>query len=213
MGRQTSVAPAVGNARSPRRKSELTRQRILVAAATVFRDKGYAHTRIADVAEEANTHAGAIYYYFASREDLVEQVLAMAVSQLTAAVRTELTKLPADADYRTRISAAIAAHLLHALTRDVFTAAFTRIHNQISPELHTRYASHLHEYGELWDNLMREAQKAGQIRPDMDVSVMRLSLMGSMIWSLEWYREGRMTPEDIARQMSLTLFEGVAAKG
>lgn len=212
MGRQASALPAGRNARSPRRKSELTKQRILTAAATVFRDKGYAHTRIADVAEEASTHAGAIYYYFASREELVEHVLAMAVTQLIEAVRSELAKLPPDADYRTKISTAIAAHLLHALTRDVFTAAFTRIHNQIAPDLHARYATHLHDYGHLWDALMRDAQTAGEIRADLDPRVMRLSLMGSMIWSLEWYREGRMTPEEIARQMSVAFFEGTGAR-
>lgn len=213
MGEQGKIVPSGRSAKSPRRKSELTRQRILVAAATVFRDKGYAHTRIADVAAAANTHAGAIYYYFASREELVEEVLAIAVTQVTQAIRSELAKLPADATYRTKISTAIAAHLLHALTRDVFTAAFTRIHNQISPELHARYSTHLHEYGGVWDRLMRDAQKAGEIRGDLDPRVMRLSLMGSMIWSLEWYRDGGMTPEEIARQMSVTFFEGTAPRG
>jgi TetR/AcrR family transcriptional regulator, cholesterol catabolism regulator len=210
---QAKPRPAGEGVRSPRRKSELTRQRILEAAATIFRDKGYAHTRIADVAKEAETHAGAIYYYFASREELVEEVLVLASTRLLQAVKNELAKLPPDASYRQKVSAGIAAHLLHTLSRDVFTGAFSRIHNQISPELHDRYVSHLQDYGALWDGLLRDAQAAGEIRKDLDPSVMRLTLIGSMIWSLEWYREGRRTPEEIATQMSIAFFEGNGAHG
>lgn len=174
----------------------------------MFRDKGYAHTRITDVAAEAGTHAGALYYYFESREEMVEQMLVLATTRLLAAVEAELATLPPDASHRQRVTAAITAHLLHILSRDVFTAAFTRIHNQVSPELHDRYAIHLHRYGELWRKLLAAARDAGEIRGDLDLTVMRLTLMGSLIWSLEWYREGRMSPEEVAQQMSTTFFEG-----
>lgn len=198
----------IGDRPTPPSKSELTRQRILEAAAKVFRDKGYAHTRIIDVAREAQSHAGAIYYYFESRDDLVEQVLVIATSSLYEAVRDELERLPEGASFRDKIEAAITAHLLHILTRDIFTAAFTRIHNQLSPELHDRYAVHLHKYGDLWRSLIQDAVAAGELRDDLDATVMRLTLMGSLIWSLEWYREGRMTPEALGRQVAATFFDG-----
>jgi TetR/AcrR family transcriptional regulator, cholesterol catabolism regulator len=51
-------------------KSARTRSRILDAAAHVLSVKGYAGTRLSDVADYAELQAPAIYYYFASREDL-----------------------------------------------------------------------------------------------------------------------------------------------
>src|SRR2546430_14186798 len=54
------------------RKSEETRERLLDAAAKVFRDKGYAGARLSDIAELAEMHTPGVYYYFPSKEDLVE---------------------------------------------------------------------------------------------------------------------------------------------
>ena len=42
----------------PLRKSEATRLRILDAAARVFAQRGYADTRLSDIAQEAGTFAG-----------------------------------------------------------------------------------------------------------------------------------------------------------
>ena len=56
-------------------KSARTRERILDAAAHVLSRKGYAGTRLSDVADQAEIQAPAIYYYFPSRDDLVEEVM------------------------------------------------------------------------------------------------------------------------------------------
>ena len=56
-------------------KSARTRERILDAAAHVLSRKGYAGTRLTDVADQAGLQAPAIYYYFPSREDLIEEVM------------------------------------------------------------------------------------------------------------------------------------------
>jgi hypothetical protein len=53
-----------------RSKSARTRERILYAAAHVLSRKGYAGTRPSDVADQAEIQTPAIYYYFASRDDL-----------------------------------------------------------------------------------------------------------------------------------------------
>ena len=63
------------------RKSEETRERLLDAAAKVFRDKGYAGARLADIAERAGMHTPGVYYYFPSKEDLVEEVLRVGVAR------------------------------------------------------------------------------------------------------------------------------------
>ena len=56
-------------------KSVRTRERILDAAAHVLSRKGYAGARLSDVADQAEIQAPAIYYYFPSRDDLIEEVM------------------------------------------------------------------------------------------------------------------------------------------
>ena len=62
--------PAVPKATT---KAEITRQRILSAALTLFREKGFDETTMRDIAAAADISTGAAYYYFASKDDLAMQ--------------------------------------------------------------------------------------------------------------------------------------------
>jgi len=52
-------------------KSEQTRSRILTAALTVFRERGFEAATMRDIAAEAGMAVGAAYYYFDSKDALV----------------------------------------------------------------------------------------------------------------------------------------------
>jgi AcrR family transcriptional regulator len=52
-------------------KAEETRERILDAALTLFREQGFDHATMRDIAAKANVATGAAYYYFRSKEELV----------------------------------------------------------------------------------------------------------------------------------------------
>ena len=52
-------------------KAEETRERILDAALTLFREQGFDETTMRDIATKANVATGAAYYYFRSKEELV----------------------------------------------------------------------------------------------------------------------------------------------
>jgi len=54
------------------RKSEATRKRILDAAAILFGDQGYTATTLRQIAKSARIDAGSIYYYFASKEEILD---------------------------------------------------------------------------------------------------------------------------------------------
>ncbi len=56
-----------------------------------------------------------------------------------------------------------------------------------------------------------DAQAAGEIREDVDVSMARLNLFGMMNWSIEWYRPGRLDIEELADNMCRTLFDGIGS--
>ena len=64
-------------------KSLEKRQRILDAAARALAEDGYAEAKLSDIAREAGTHAGSLYYYFPSRTDLMKEVLLTAVGRMS----------------------------------------------------------------------------------------------------------------------------------
>lgn len=59
-----------------------TRKAVLEAAATVFADNGYASASIMEILELAQVTKGALYFHFASKEDLARGVLEHAVTDL-----------------------------------------------------------------------------------------------------------------------------------
>jgi AcrR family transcriptional regulator len=196
-------------ARKPPKKSEVTRARILDAAAFMFRRKGYALTRLSDIAKKARTQTSSIYYYFESREAIVAEVLEIANQRTATFVLNALAELPDGASVRDRITAAIRGHFAVALSEDEYISAHMRIFDQIPAKLREHFLRVLDENAQVWRALFQEAKVAGEIREDLDLSVLRLLLLGMMNWSIEWYKPGRLTPDEIARQAAIMLFEGI----
>jgi AcrR family transcriptional regulator len=194
---------------APPSKSEATRLRILEAAARVLGENGYADTRLADIATEAGTFAGSIYYHFASREELVEEVLTLGVTRTFDAVRAQVEALPSTSSHRRRIEAAIEAHLVFANSLDLFAAANQRLFAQVPNEMRHRQIEVHRAYGAYWRKLLTRARRAGEIRSDLDLAVLRLQLLGAINWTVEWYRPGKRTPQEIASQLASTIFEGI----
>jgi AcrR family transcriptional regulator len=71
----TSVTKAAGESESkPRRaRGEQTRQVILETALRLFRERGYAETTMRAIAAEAGVAVGNAYYYFDSKEHLIQE--------------------------------------------------------------------------------------------------------------------------------------------
>src|SRR5271156_2283688 len=88
-------------------KSARTRARILDAAAHVLSIKGYAGTRLSDVAEYAEIQAPAIYYYFPSREDLIEEVMYAGIADMRTYLQNALDALPPQTSPIDKILAAV----------------------------------------------------------------------------------------------------------
>jgi AcrR family transcriptional regulator len=54
------------------KKSKETYERVLATAMRLFKEKGYQNTTVRDLSKESELGLGAIYYYFKSKEDLVQ---------------------------------------------------------------------------------------------------------------------------------------------
>jgi AcrR family transcriptional regulator len=73
-------------ARTAGSAAEDTRRRILDAATELFNQRGYAGTSIRDIAERLGMTKGALYYHFASKDDLLQAM----VTPLVEAIATFL---------------------------------------------------------------------------------------------------------------------------
>jgi TetR/AcrR family transcriptional repressor of nem operon len=56
-------------------EDESTRERLIAAALSLFGEKGYLSTSVADVQRESDCHSGSFYHFFPTKQDLLLAVL------------------------------------------------------------------------------------------------------------------------------------------
>ena len=79
------------------KKSERTRQRIVEAANRLFYHKGYNRTSFSDVVQAASVPRGNIYYYFKTKDEILEAAIAYRIERISQMLENW------NGDYRTPI--------------------------------------------------------------------------------------------------------------
>ena len=194
-------------------KSARTRQRILDAAANVLSRKGYAGTRLSEVAELAELQTPAIYYYFPSRDDLVEAVMWAGIAGLSSHVIEILDALPAETRPIDRIMAAVEAHLRHELEVSDYATASIRNAGQIPEKIRERQAAETVEYGKIWRGLFTDAASAGELHADMHPVIAQMLVIGALNWAAEWWSNSRGPLDEVVHTAQLLVRNGLSPDG
>jgi TetR/AcrR family transcriptional regulator, cholesterol catabolism regulator len=168
-------------------KSVLTRSRILDAAARVLSEQGYAGLRLTDVAAAAELQAPAIYYYYASRDALIEEVMWSGIADMREHVAAVLDGLPDGTSPVARLLAAAEAHLRHALEISDYTTASIRNAGQVPMAIRKRQILEEERYGEIWRRLINDIAREGLLRPELDLYIAQMMVLGSLNWAVEWW--------------------------
>ncbi len=172
-------------------KSARTRERLLDAAANVLSRKGFAGTRLSDIAEQAHVQAPAIYYYYPSREDLIEEVMYVGAAAMRSHLVDALAAVPAGATAVDRISVAVEAHLRHELEISEYATAMIRNANQLPASVSRRALAEIAAYNDIWRGLVAELAAAGELRSDVEPAVGRMMVLGALNWAAEWWNPER----------------------
>ncbi|OBF16382.1 TetR family transcriptional regulator [Mycobacterium sp. ACS4331] len=183
---------------------------MLDAAAHVLSVKGFAGTRLTDVAEYAELQAPAIYYYFPSREDLIEEVMYCGIMDMREHLQTTLDALPPDTSSMDRIMAGVEAHLRHELELSDYTTASIRNSGQVPDHLRTRQKKEEAAYGRIWQHLFADAITDGAIRADLDPRMARLLVMGALNWTAEWWDPRQESVEDVVSNAQILVRNGLS---
>lgn len=197
----------------PLTKSESTRARILDAAAAVLASDGYARAKLSDIAARADSHTGGLYYYFPSREDLVEEVVRIAGVRFIERITGALAKLPRRATARERLALAVKVGLSLILSEDDYTKAYLKIYGELPEAARKRLRPLQDGYHDVFRGLIEKAQASGDIRDDLDPSGLRMLLLGSITWARQWYSaKGAQSIDEIGNQAVTLFLDGMSAR-
>ncbi|MFV0260211.1 MAG: TetR/AcrR family transcriptional regulator [Acidimicrobiales bacterium] len=195
-------------------RGEDKRARIIEAAGQLLAEQGYAGTTLADIAKAAGTFAGSLYYHFESREELAIEVLTQGVDIAIAHTSAAVEALPADAAARRRLETAIRAHVESILHRSPAALAAARAIGQLPPAVATPVSAAFREYGRIFADLFAAAEAEGSIDPSVDLSAVRMLVVGAANWSAEWFDpEGRSSVDDVADLLCRMIFDGLGPAG
>ncbi|MFC4944207.1 TetR/AcrR family transcriptional regulator [Pseudonocardia sp. GCM10023141] len=180
-------------------RGESTRERILQSAAGVLAEHGYAGSTLNDIAERAGTKAGSLYYYFASREDLIREIMTRGITETLAHVIAAVDALEPSASSQDRLAAAVTAHVRYLLTENDIARAAIRTLGQAPADVEGPAIELHRDYGRYLSTLIDDATADGFLDPAIDGRVLRLLIAGALNWSTAWFRpEGPASVAEIA---------------
>lgn len=174
-------------------------ERIVAAAASVFREKGYDRGSLDDVAAAVGMRKAALYYYVRSKSDLLRLIfdrgLARGLEQLREIQRIQ--------DPGSRLAAVI-RHQVMLVVEDIdyFAVFFDhrwaegvpggRVAPIDDPDLRARER----EYFSVFVDTVAAAVAAGVI-PAVDPRYGAQAILGMTTWVYKWFRPGRDDPDAI----------------
>lgn len=196
-------------------KASHTRAQVLSAAARTFRDRGHKRATMRIIAQKARMEAGSVYYHYNSKEEILDEVLEIGLRALVRGVSATISQKDRFPDHRSRIAAAIRTHMEYLFRLSEFTSANIRIYGQLPKDVRARHRPIRHAYAKLWDNCLREAQEAGELRDDIKIVPLRQAMLGALNWTVEWFdpqkgcKEGYYTLDELIAMLQRLLLDGL----
>src|ERR1700744_2031360 len=194
-------------------KSERTRERLLQAAAVTLSRLGYAGMRLVDVGEEAGVQAPAIYYYWASRQQLIEEVVTVGTIRLREYVAAALEAAPEGASALERLNMAIDAPLRQLMSESAFAHAVIRNISQLPAAIRSHQIVEERQYAAIWRDLFRAAVETGELRSSLDPDLAQPLIIGILNWAAEWWSPKRSSIDAVVATAQSIVRHGIAADG
>ena len=168
---------------------EERRALILETAARHFEEKGYAGTSVDDIARELGVTKAAVYHYWGSKEELLEEIQDRALTLL----REKLDRLDDEENpYETRLEATVAAYIDAVLENTSFVSVL--LGDFVSSE---RTREKQRAFRRRCREVIEAEIAAGNVR-DFDPEALTLAIVGICSTIANWYEPGgRLSREEV----------------
>lgn len=183
------------------KRDETTFERIMRAAAIMYRERGYERSSMTALARRVGISAPALYYYFTSKEEILSAFLEYTLNDL------HQTLAVADRNQRwtEKLSTFVNALVRWQLQQSPFPGAYDQIfalghlRQSLPPEMRERVISIEREIYKLCKNIIVGGMAAGEFRR-IPVQPTAFAIFGIGDYILSWYRhDGKLSPADLAK--------------
>ena len=199
-----------GRSTSKTRKSAATRRRIMDAAAQLMIEHGNTAFQMSEISERCEMSKGAIYYYFADKEDLVSAVYDDQLDDLVRAIDAAVEDTDTAVEALRNACAEFAARassespLAMAIVRELMLSREDSRKGQVR---------RVHHIIEVVAFQLERAKREGVVREDTDVELAAVSACGAFTFAAVSFQMGEdhvaVTSETFASELFDLLVHGI----
>jgi len=152
------------------------------------------------IAEEVGLHKTSLYHHIDSKDSLLLAIAEFAMAEPLQELRNLASDASIDPPHKLR--RAVYELVMMVTERTDSVAVFTMYAQDIAdPEYRKLFARQRHEYGEIFEELVGDCLRLGEL--DEDPRTVSIAILGMCNWMLHWYEPGhRLTPVEMAEDFA-----------
>lgn len=188
------ASEASTEAEAPRRKrgrpaqdaNEGLRRALIEQSARLFREKGYGNTTVRDIAAATGVHAGSWFYYFKTKQDILQAVIEHGLTVALADIEAiDIDHLPP----REAMRQLVRAHLYTLLAPNQdFIPVMLYEWRSLDAQAQERIIALKDRYEDIWTRVIDRLRASGEWAQPTPVD--RLLMFGALNWTAQWYQAG-----------------------
>lgn len=189
-------------------RRQATRQRLYEAAVTLIAEQGFSSTSVEEIAERAGVAKGTVYYNFASKTELFEELLRHGVGLLTGSLRTARTRSAEDGgSHVDTLDAMIHAGLGFIARYPAFTQLFVAELWRTNRAWQSTLLIVREEAVSVVAGVLRDAVDSGELSDELDIPLTASALFGMvLVAALDWQAfQPERTIDDVHAALSQLL--------
>jgi TetR/AcrR family transcriptional regulator, cholesterol catabolism regulator len=215
---EDGAASSIGRRRAVARRDPSAgyierRERLLAAAAEVFKDQGLEATSINDIAERMGSDRASVYYYFGSKQEIFLALVRQAVEEIVVASEAIAASGGPPA---VRLERLVQSQLEAYERHYPFIQLYIQEDMNRVPGDGTTAGEELKalglRYEAAFESIIREGLAAGEFRPDLDARLVMFAILGAINWTHRWFSPGgRLTGAQVGQSFADLFLNGVRA--
>jgi AcrR family transcriptional regulator len=187
------------------------RDELLELAAAMFAERGLRATTVRDIADAAGILSGSLYHHFASKEEMVDEVLRGFLDWLFERYQHIVDTEPNPLE---RFKGLFMASFDAIEDRHAQVVIYQDEAKRLSSQPRFSYVEDLNrKQRQMWVDVLRQGIKEGYFRPDLDVDLVYRFIRDTTWVSVRWYQPGGpLTAEQVGRQYLSIVLGGITAE-
>ncbi|MFD3502139.1 TetR/AcrR family transcriptional regulator [Streptomyces sp. NPDC058676] len=197
-------------------RREATRQKLYEAAVTLIAEQGFSATTVDEIAERAGVAKGTVYYNFASKSVLFEELLRHGVQLLSASLRQAAEQTARQGGSKVdALDAMVRAGLVFIQTYPSFTQLYVAELWRTNRAWQSTLMVVRQEAVAVVEGVLREGVDNGEFSDEIDVQLTAAALVGMvLVAALDWQSfQPERSLDDVHSALSRLLQGRVSGRG